>query len=177
LTADMEGVFLLAPHHEGDFYVLVNNSVPLLKKSTAYAKELESIKKVAAAIDDPVAALKAKDKADRTAAAHTILTRYRGRPVNGRVVEEELPAEENKLLVQAVAEMTWLPENNDNTKPSRSVAWRFLQAEKYGFKQPVFKQPAPGTPPADFNKQWEDATAEFLKANADKIKIKRLVSK
>ncbi len=177
LTAGMEGVFMLTPHHEGDFYVLVNNAAPLLKKDEGYAKELESIKKTAAAIDDPVTALKAKDKADRAAAALTLLTRYRGRPVTGKVVEEDLPAEENKLLVQAVAEMPWVPENNDYTKPSRSNVWYFLQPEKYGFKQPVFKQPVPGAPPADFNKQWEEVTDEFLKTTGDKIKIKRMVSK
>jgi len=177
LTAGMEGVFLLAPHHDGDFYVLVNNAAPLLKKDEGYAKELESIKKIAASIDDPVTALKAKDKADRIAAAQTILTRYRGRPVAGKFVEEDVPAEENKLLVQAVTEMTWIPEGNDYTKPSRSAVWYFLQAEKLGFKPPVFKQPAPGAPQPDFNKQWEELTTAFLKDNADKIKIKKMVSK
>ncbi|WP_157368890.1 hypothetical protein [Zavarzinella formosa] len=176
LTAGMEGVFLLTPHHDGDFYVAVNNGAPLLKKDDNYAKELETIKKIAGAIDDPILALKSKDKADRALAAQSILTRYRGRPINGKVVEEDLPAEENKLLVDAVAELPWTPEGNDYTKPSRSVLWNFLQPEKLGFKQPVFKQPVPGAPAPDFNKQWEEATNEFLKANADKIKIKKLVA-
>jgi hypothetical protein len=181
LTAGMEGVFMLTPHHEGDFYVTANNGAPLLKKDENYAKELETVKKISGAIDDPVAALKSKDKADRGLAAVTILTRYRGRPISGKVVEEDLPAEENKLLVQAVAELPWVAEGGDYTKPSRSAVWGFLQTEKLGFKQPVFKQPAPGVPVTSqdlsngFNKQWEDSTTEFLKANGDKIKIKKLV--
>ena len=175
LTAGMEGVFLLTPHHDGDFHVVVNNGAPLLKKDDNYAKELETIKKIAGAIDDPVAALKSKDKADRAVAAQTILTRYRGRPLAGKVVEEDIPAEENKLLVQALAELPWVPEGNDYAKPSRSSLWGFLQAEKLGFKQPVFRQPVPGAPAPDFNKQWEEATNDFLKANGEKIKIKKLV--
>lgn len=182
LTAGMEGVFMLNQHHDGDFYIAVNNSAPLLKKDGEYAKELVTIKKIAAAIDEPLEALKSKDKADRALAAHTILNRYRGRPINGKVVEENIPAEENKLLIAAIAEMPWAPEGNDYNKPSRSNLWHFLQAEQIGFKQPVFKQPEPGVPVTSqdlsngFNKQWEEATTAFLKANADKIKIKKMVA-
>lgn len=182
LTAGMEGVFLLSPHHDGDFYLLVNNSAPLLKKDGEYAKELETIKKIAGAIDEPLAALKSKDKADRALAAHTLLMRYRGRPINGKVTEEAIPAEENKLIVQIIAELPWTPEANDFNKPSRSALWHFLGAEQLGFKPPVFKQPEPGVPVTsqdlsnNFNKQWEETTTAFLKANAEKIKIKKLVA-
>lgn len=172
LAKDMEGVFMLTPHHEGDFYTLLNNGAPLLKKDEGYDKELDSIKKIATAIDDPIVALKSKEKADRSQAVLTLLTRYRGRPVQ-KIVEEDVPAEENTLLLKAISEMSWLPEGNDYTKPSLSSVWHFLQAEKFGFKAPVFKQPVPGAPPVDFNKQMEEAVTTFLKDNIDKIKIKR----
>lgn len=181
LSVGMEGVFMLTQHHDGDFYTMTNNGAPLLKKDGEFEKELATIKKIAGAIDEPLEALKSKDKADRALAAHTILNRYRGRPINGKVVEENIPAEENKLLVSIIAELPWAPEGNDYNKPSRSNLWHFLQAEQAGFKQPVIKQPEPGVPITsqdlsnNFNKQWEAATTEFLKANADKIKIKRLV--
>ncbi|WP_029629946.1 hypothetical protein [Zavarzinella formosa] len=176
LTADMEGVFMISPHHAGDFHVAGQRGIPLLKSDANYAKELETIKKIAGAIDDPITALKSKDKSERSLAAMTLLARYRGRPVNGKAVETDIPAEENKLLIQAVAEMPWNPEETDQAKPSRSSVWHFLQTEQLGFQPPVINQPAPGAPAPDYNKLWEEATGRFLKANADKIKIKKLVA-
>ncbi|WP_020469888.1 hypothetical protein [Zavarzinella formosa] len=178
LTAGMEGAFMLSPHYSGDFHVAAENGLPLLKSDEAFAKEVETVKKIAGAIDDPVTALKSKDKAERSLVAFTLLTRYRdrNRATNGRMVEADIPAEESKLLIQAIAEMPWNPQETDFTKPSRSSVWHLLQTDKLGFQPPVMKIPTVGDPPDAVNKQFEEATTKFLKANADKIKIKKIVA-
>jgi hypothetical protein len=170
LRADMEGLFMLAPHHDGDFYVIVMNGAPVIKKELNYDKELAEVKKIALAIDDPVTALKSKDKADRARAVQAILTHYQTNPAGGKVAEQELPAEENKLIVAAIAELPWLPEGGDNSKPSRSGLWGHVHAERAGFKPPKIAGPA------NYQQQWDAATAEFLKTNGDKIRIIKFVA-
>ena len=182
LTAGTEGVFFLAPHHDGDFYVLAFNGTgaPLSKKDENYKKELEAIKKVAKTIDDPVSALKAKELDDRFAAAMMILQRY-NQSRTGGTAREAIPAEENKLIVALMMELPWQPKldkprtGSDPVPPSRSQLWYSINPQEQGFKQPVIKPAKPGDPQPDYNKILEDATTAFLKDNAEKIKIKRYV--
>src|SRR5262245_22412276 len=98
LTADQEGCFFLVPHHDGDFYTLA--SAPMLKKDDKYAKQMEEVKKVAKTLDDPVAALKAKDIEDRFRAAMILLQRYQSNRSGRPTAREPIPAEENKLLLE-----------------------------------------------------------------------------
>ncbi|WP_157368892.1 hypothetical protein [Zavarzinella formosa] len=172
LTAEMDGLFMLVPHQTGDFYVIVINGDPLLKKDLNYAKDSEAVKKIAAAIDDPVTALKSKNKDDRAMAAQTLLIRHQTRPLSAKVTDEDISPEENKLILQVIAELPWTPEGSDNSKPSRSGLWKYLHTEELGFVPPVFNSKNQ----AEFNKQWEEATKTFLSENAGKIKIKKLVA-
>jgi len=183
LAAGMEGCFCLTRHHEGDFYVLTGGP-PLLKKSDNYAKELEQVKKVAKAIDDPVTALKAKDLGDRFRAAQALLTRYqtpRGQKPGQPPAREPIPDEENKLLVALLKELPWMPKDPvvgpGEQPPSRSALWYQINPAESGFKQPAAPVQRPGDPPVDFNKIMDEATAKFLKENGDKIKIKRYTAK
>lgn len=182
LTAGTEGVFFLSQHHDGDFYILAYNGMaaPLNKKDENFKKELESIKKVAKTIDDPVSALKAKELDDRYAAAMLILQRY-NQSRTGGTAREAIPAEENKLIVALMQELPWQPKldqprtGSDPVPPSRSQLWYMINPNEQGFKQPVIKPAKPGDPQPDYNKIMDDATATFLKDNAAKIKIKRFV--
>jgi hypothetical protein len=178
LTAGMEGCFLLDPLPGADFYVVAGNGPPLQKKNENYEKELKVVKGVIKTIEDPVAALKAKDSDDRFRAAYTLLWRYqmvKGNPT--RVTREPLPAEENKLLLAVLAELPWQPK--DTTAPlaggevprCRSAIWHYVNWNEQGFKQPQ------ATPGADYEKIIDDASAAFLKDNIDKIKLKRTVGK
>ena len=85
LAVGQEACFFLSRHFEGDFYVL-SYGTSIDKKDKSYAKELEEIKKVAKILDDPIAALKAKELDDRFQAAYVLLERYRlnlsGKPAN-----------------------------------------------------------------------------------------------
>lgn len=173
LSLNDEGCFFLNKHHDGDFYVLPNLGGVLAKKDDTFTKSLDEVKAVVKALEGPVAALQAKDKGERLAAAQALFTHYRGRQMAGPAKEEALPAEVTKLLLAALAEMPW--QSADATQPSRSQYWYFIQPEKFGFKQPEIKPQRPGDPAIDYNKVWDEATAKFLKDNADKIKISKMV--
>jgi hypothetical protein len=182
LTAGMDGCFCLTRHHGADFYVLVG--VPLLKKNDNFAKELEQVKKVTKAIDDPVAALKAKDLADRFRAAQVILQRYqtpRGQRPGRLPAREPIPDEETKLIVALLKELPWQPKTPvagpGEQPPSRSALWYQINPAELGFKQPTVPARKAGDPPVDFNKIMDDATEKFLSDNGEKIKIKRYAAK
>jgi len=183
LTPGMEGCFFLTRHHEGDFYVLTGGP-PVLAKADNYAKELDQIKKMVKAIDDPVAALKAKELTDRFRAAQAILTRYqtpRGSKPGQPPAREPIPDEETKLVVALLKDLPWVPKDlpagPGAQSPSRSALWYQINPAEIGFKQPAVPAQKAGDPPVDFNKVMDEATTKFLTDKGDKIKIKRYVSK
>lgn len=176
LRPGMEGVFFLNRHADGDFYVIPISWNPLLSKDANYAAQSVIVKKAVAAIDEPMAALKAKSKEDRQWAVFVLLHRYRTTSPASKVTEAPIPAEESQLLLQELAEISWLPEGGDTSKPSRSMLWRLVPTEKYGFKGPMIAPAVPGAPPADFNKPWDEATKKFLIENAGKIRLTRLAA-
>jgi len=178
LTAGMEGCFFVDPLPGADFYVVSGQGPPLNKKDETYDKELKAVQAVVKAIDDPVAALKAKELEDRFRAAHAILLRYQtAKAGSARVSREPAPEEENKLILGILAELPWLPKDGNTVgpggevAPSRSALWYAVNWNEYGFKPP---KNAPG---ADYNQLMDQATTAFLKENADKIKLKRAVGK
>src|SRR5262249_42224087 len=106
LTAGMEGCFFGAPLPGADFYVVSGQGPPLNKKDETYDKELKAVWAVVKAIDDPVAALKAKELEDRFRSAHAVLLRYQtAKGGSARVSREPAPEEENKLLLGVLAEL------------------------------------------------------------------------
>jgi hypothetical protein len=168
LAAGQEGCFFLNPHFEGDFYVLASGG-PLDKKAPNYTKEIAEIKKVAKILDDPVAALKAKELDDRFQAASVLLQRYRANFSGKPSSREPIPAEENKLILSLLQELPWQAKDG---KPSRSALWYSIQPDLAGFKQPPLAKRQPGDPPPEFNKIMDEATSGYLKENIDKIKIR-----
>jgi hypothetical protein len=188
LTAGQEGCFFLTQHHEADFYVLTGGGLGavLNKKDDNYAKQLEEVKKVVKVLEDPVAALKAKELDDRFQAAYMVLQKYqtvRGGQ-SGRVpAREPIPEEENKLIVSLLTELPWVPKEGATAKaagdmlPSRSALWYMINPVELGFKQPKFPAQRPGDPPVDSNKIMDEATTKFLKESGEKIKIKRFAEK
>jgi hypothetical protein len=174
LIAGQEGCFFLDPLPGSDFYISSSIGPPLNKKDETFEKDMKAVQAVVKAIDDPVAALKAKDLNDRFRAAQAILQKHQTARGN-RTAREAVPEQENKLLLGVLAELPWLPKEAPagpgEVVPSRSALWHAVNWSEHGFKQP---KNAPGV---DFNKVMDDATTAFLKENAEKIKLKRLVAK
>jgi hypothetical protein len=180
LVQDMEGCFSLARHPTADFHVLVNR--PIQKKEEGYAKALHRQKAIAAVVNDPVAALKAKDLDERFEAAAFLLQHYLIPRVS--TAKEPIPEEENKLILALLQELPWSPppgttgvRPDGRLVPHRGSLWNLINAGELGFKRPERPKRKPGDPPVDFNALIDEATSKFLKENADKIKLKRFVQK
>ena len=177
LAAGEEGCFFLNPHPVGDFYVQAHGG-PLIKTHEKYAKEIEEVKEVAKIIDDPVAALKAKDLDDRFQAAYVLLQHYRANHSGRPASLKPIPAEENKLILSLLVELPWQAKEakprptSNRLAPCRSNLWYTIQRDFVGFRSPTIPKRRPGDPPPDRNKIWEEATSTYLKANIDKIKIR-----
>jgi hypothetical protein len=179
LAAGTEGCFALAKHPNADFYVIVGP--PTYKKDPSFAKEVDKLKKYGRAINDPVAALNAKDVQDRFEAAQIILQRYLIPQGSNR--RESVPDEENKLLVALLKELPWVPADGKRTRadgriaPHRAALWYSINPGEFGFKRPDVPKRNPGDPPPNMDKLMDEATAKFLKESEDKIKLKRFVQK
>lgn len=179
LKAGTEGCFLLARHPTADFYVL---TAPLKRPTDpGYAKEVDRLKKTALAMNDPVAALKAKNLDDRFDAGLIVLQQYL--TPRGSNVREPVPDEENKLIVALLTELPWLPPGGNRVgkdgrlAPHREALWYKINPAELGFKRPDVPKRNPGDPPVDSAKLMDEATTKFLKENGDKIKLKRFVQK
>lgn len=179
LTKDMTGCFFLNPFHEGDFYVSTGFGGVIVKKDKddGYDKQIAEVKKAAKILEEPLAALKSKEKSERWFATTLILQSYRAPKAMTKMTQEAVPAEENKLLLENLLEMPWLPEGNDYTKPCRSQIWYSVQESMKGFVQPQPKPVQPGQQPEDYNKVIDQATSKYLKENLAKIKLQRFVEK
>jgi len=179
LAAGTEGCFALAKHPNADFYVIVGP--PTYKKDPSFAREVDKLKKYARAINDPVAALKAKELNDRFEAAQIILQRYL--IPQGSNKREPIPEEENKLLVALLKDLPWVPADGKRTRadgklvPHRAAFWYSINPGELGFKRPDPPKRNPGDPPPNFDKLMDEATTKFLNENGDKIKLKRFVQK
>ncbi|HJZ94257.1 MAG TPA: hypothetical protein VKE40_25555 [Gemmataceae bacterium] len=187
LLVGEEGCFFLTQHHDADFYILASDAMGFLnKKDENYTKQLDEVKKLAKALDDPVAALKAKELNDRFVAATVILRKYQtprrpGKP--GASAREPIPDEENKLIVSLLTELPWIPKDatsggpGGDIPPSRSAIWTLINPVELGFKQPTVGPKVPGDTAVDYNTVMDEATTKFLKENGEKIKIKRYVDR
>jgi hypothetical protein len=179
LAAGTEGCFALAKHPNVDFYVVMGP--PTYKKDPNFAKEVDKLKKYARTIDDPVAALKAKELSDRFDAAQIILQRYL--IPQGSNKREPVPDDENKLLITLLKELPWVPADGKRTRadgklvPHRAALWYSINPAEFGFKRPDAAKRNPGDPPPNMDKLMEEATTKFLSENGDKIKLKRFVQK
>lgn len=164
-----EGCFFLVPHPSGDFYVPVPWATPLYPTDKDYEAHLAEVKKVAGVLTDPVTALKAKDAADRFFAVRTLLSRYGSAPPavgKAGVKREEVPADESKLILGALADMPWL----HFTGQGRSNVWNLLPlTEADGWRVP---QAVAGE---DSNKVMDDLSKKWLEKNRDTYRVKRYV--
>ncbi|MEZ6139300.1 MAG: hypothetical protein R3B84_01905 [Zavarzinella sp.] len=174
-TQGAEGIFMLNLHHTGDYYIFsptagFNGFID--SKRPTYKADLAAVRDSLKCLEDPLAALKDKDKNVRWRAAEIYLMKIRNYPpdANGRkVVEKPVSAELNKLLLTSLMDMPWAA--TDYSQPNREQLWWLLNPSQFGFKNPVF-QPQVGAKPQDFQKVWEETTSAFLKENLDKIQIK-----
>jgi len=171
LEQDQEVLLFLTQHHDGNFYTApAYFSVVQKKGNENFAKEVEQAQKAAKLLADPKAGLTDKDAANRYETASLLIQKYRGyRPSANEPKQEEIPAEESKLIMKALAEADWAPKvapRFDGPTQPIALFGQLGITDKDGFKQP--------TTPEEAQKYQENAK-KWVADNAEKYRIKKLV--
>ena len=173
LAVGTEGLFYLAKHHTGDFYVVSPTMPPVEAKADDYKAQVALVKTAAAALADPAKALKAEKAADRLVAATVLVTKYRAYPDGGgEVVEAKVPADVSALALKALAEGNWMPDPNDPIGANGYQAFAQLGlGEQDGWKYPVVK------PGEDVYAKTREAFTKWLAGPGKDYQIKTWAAK
>lgn len=126
LQSGQDGLFFLARHAEGSFYVspMYQNFISR-QNSDHFEHELKSAKNVAKFLANPAAFLKSADKDERYTAAAILISRYRNS--NGLPVKQvAIDAGESKLIMKALAEADWINGQHDATIPNPTALFQQL---------------------------------------------------
>ncbi len=162
LTQDQEGLFYLQKHPTENFFVITDRQNFVQKNDNPnFEKELELTKKFAKLLADPMAGLKSKDAEERSTTAALLLYKYTTfKP--GASKREDVNAAESKLILEGLADA-------DFTKNDVNANMAFYRLNP---------QPKDGWQPAPFKDQKEfgEAAKKWLKDNADKFRVQRLVA-
>ncbi len=181
LIDGQEGVFFLSPHPTvGGHYHMPYGHTPLNPLDTNYKADAAAVKKIGAAHADPVAALKAKDAADRLEAAAALVFKYRRQtiPPGGKPQPQvAIPAEESKLILKAIAESDWAqydkprvgsdPPPDYTLMPTSLLATLGIHPGQNGFPQ---LQVAAGR---GYNETFHELYKTWLDGNGAKFEIKK----
>lgn len=173
LEQGQEGCFFLQKHPTADFYIVLPNARPLIKKADNYDKELTKVKSIRKILDKPLEALKA-DKADERKLAASVLVQHHAQyPAvanpKKQPKQEPLDEEQSRLILKAVSEMNW--DNPADPTVSLSGVLGFLNlTPNDGWKQPAFNGQG------DFGKVMKEAFDIWYKQNGEKFRLKRWVA-
>jgi hypothetical protein len=101
-----EGLFFLRKHFEEPLLVGANFVDFVSKEGGDYKGELDNVKSLANTLGDPVAALKDKDKQQRSLAAATLIYRYRTqKPYHNK--QQPISVAETDQIFSALLEADW----------------------------------------------------------------------
>jgi len=162
LNKGQEVCLFLKPHHKEAFYV-VNSAMDVLDKSAPnYDSQIKELKQYTRIGADPMAALKSKDADERLKAAALLIYRYR--TYRGMGKTEEVPAEESKLILDALAGGNWnVPARPDGQVNALTLFLMLGATQEDGW-----------TAPGDF-RQVPEAAKAWLKTHAGSFRVKRFV--
>jgi hypothetical protein len=167
LTVGLDGLFILNRHPGETFFDAPMGENFIVKANNpAFAKQLETIQRIAKGLADPMTSLKSKSPEDRLATAVTLLHRYR-QPVGPKPKEEPIDAEQSKLILLALADADWSKRDVfTQTSPQMGFGMLNLTAQD-GWKPAPFK---------DYQKEFPEAAKKWLKDNAGSYRVKRFVA-
>lgn len=164
-----EALLFLMKAPEGDFYTTVNYFDQVNKTVPNFAEQLAEAKKSAQLLANPTESLKSKDIGVRFETAAMLLTRYRTPPRssgNTKIKQEPIDAQESKLILLALADADW---NRAVGRPGtfmmqpQQMFYRLELTAADGWMQPKNFRDLP------------DAAKKWLRDNADKYRVKRMV--
>jgi hypothetical protein len=172
LAEGQEWLFFLTKHHDGPFHAIPYMTPPLDAKAEDYKAQVEGVKKVMAAVADPIKSLKAAKAEDRFQAAVALVTKHRTTPEGVREVEQvALPADESALILKALAEGDWKAKGRADRLNGLSAFYSLALTEKDGWKPPA---PVPG---GDFTEQLRQSFTKWLYGPGKDYRVKKLVPK
>jgi hypothetical protein len=163
LEKDQEACLLLSKHPTEAFYVASRPQQIIDKKND---KDVEQVKKLAKILADADKNLKSKDKDERFLAAALLIIKYR--PIFSPLGEktESIDAGQSKAILEALADTDLNKEYPElQGWNAMTVFYRLGVTEKDGWKLPRNATPD----------QVTEATRKWLKDNAGKYRIQRLV--
>jgi hypothetical protein len=135
------------------------------KKQENFQKEMEKVRKYVRLLSELPGSLQTKDPTDRLLAASLAVTRYRGMFFQSMGNKTEpIDAAESKQILEILAHADW-SKGDDRDLPSPATIFSKLGVkESDGFKPGMAEGQA-----------WIDYTTRWLKDNAAKYRIQRLV--
>jgi hypothetical protein len=173
LVQDQEACFLLSKNAGGDFYAVGPYYNVINKKAGDQAnpdfdKELAEVKRCLKLLADSKAALTGNSAEDRTLTAEMLVARYR-LPRAGLTGDktEDLGAEESKLILKALADADW------DAKPAPGRPGMQMSPLNSFFQLGLTEKD--GWAPPKEGADLAAAAKKWLKENADKYRLQRLV--
>jgi hypothetical protein len=164
LEKGQEVLLFIRPHISEPFYTVSAVGDVTESKAANFKADVEDAKKVAKMIAEPMTGLKAREASDRYLAAAILVSKYRSA---GGPKEEEISADESKLILQGLAGGNWnAPQvGRPGFDPFTPMQMFYiLQPQNAGWVQPQNFQEVPTS-----MKKW-------LEDNAGKFRIKRFVA-
>ncbi len=176
-----EFLFFLTKHPAGAYYFMPGMHPPISLKDESARKDLQTIKKIAAVLADPLKALKSSEPAARAEAAVILILKYRTTPMFANQLDQvPISAEESRLILQALAAADWsTPQNGNDAHAFQPVQGFYALglASNDGWNPPKVVPPQPGQPPVDFNKLLHQSFVEWLKGPGKDYRIKKFVAR
>ncbi len=168
LTKGQEVCLFLRQHPEESFYIAPNFDDVIDKKSPEFKAQVAEAKRYAKIMENPMVGLKSDNKEERWMTAAVLIARYRTAPQGlaaDKVKQEPISAEESKLILLGLTEANWnAPRQFGSLNPQQAFFQLGLTP------QDGWKQPQVGGP------QFEAICKDWLKANAEKYRVKRYVA-
>jgi len=164
-TQGQEGLFFLTKHPTESFCVAPAYFSFVDKNAGDFGKQVEQVKKCTKLLSDPMASLKSKSADDRAQTAAMLVLRYRAfKP--GKMKEEEIGAEESKLILNALAEGDWSKGFSPTEITPQMAFGQLGLTPNDGWKPGPFK---------NYQQEFPEAAKKWLKENAGKYRIKKRV--
>lgn len=170
MKPDAVGLFILGKHHSGSFYIPAANSQPIDAAAKTYKDDLAQVKKTLATIADPLKALKHADAKERYFAAAVLVLRYRTSMPGNTNKSEPVPAEESKLILQALAEADW-------ADPEKGVPTPYQTFTRLGLTAKDKWQPAAANPGVNVQTHTGDEFKKWQAGDGAKYQVLKYVTK
>jgi hypothetical protein len=166
LEVGQNGLFFLSQHPTENFLILPMSVHFVNNQAGNYTNELTTTRATLKVMENPMASLQSKDAAERLTTVSILLQQYRN--YQGSPVQEQVSADESKLILKALLEANWTdnytptPAGQPNLHPWMLFNQLGLQA-KDGWQYPNVKT----------NRDRHDAAKAWLAKNVDTYRVKR----